>query len=412
MLHPKMHHVYVGVDTHRQTHTAVILNCFFEKLGELTFNNKPSAFPAILKEVKKHASNEITPIFGLEDVSSYGRELAVFLIEKKEKVKYVNATLTYTERKNRNTLHKTDAYDAECVAKVLISKLDALPDAQPNDLYWALSEMVTKRRSLVKSCMALKNQIHNYINHHYPSYRKFFRVFECKTALEFWERYPSPSKLEGVSVEELTGFLKKHSHNVYTEKKAQEILKYIEKDGDTLAEYQEIRDFIVTTAVRQIKDSQKIIKSIEEEIKKILPLFDYKLETMPGINFVTAAALIAEIGDINRFPSSAKLARYAGVSPVQYASGQSDLKFSDKRGNRNVNQVLFFLAVSQCNSHGTKGGPVNPVFAEYYRKKISEGKTKKQAIKCVMRRLVNIIYRMMKNGEEYRIPYIPNLKKS
>ena len=177
MLYPKMHHVYVGVDTHRQTHTAVILNYFFEKLGEITFNNKPSAFPSMLKEVKKHVSSEITPIFGLEDVASYGRELAVFLIGKKEKVKYVNATLTYTERKNCTTLHKTDSYDAECVAKVLLGKLDTLPDAQPNDLYWALSELVTKRRSLVKSCMALKNQIHNYISHHYPSYRKFFRVF-------------------------------------------------------------------------------------------------------------------------------------------------------------------------------------------------------------------------------------------
>ncbi len=82
--------------------------------------------------------------------------------------------------------------------------------------------------------------------------------------------------------------------------------------------------------------------------------------------------------------------------------------FSNRRGDRNLNQILFFLAVSQCNDHGTRGDPVNPIFAEYYQKKISEGKTKKQAIKCVMRRLVNIIYRMIKTGEEYRIPDIPN----
>ena len=41
MLHPKMRHVYVGVDVHRQNHTAVILNCFFEKLGEMTFQKSP-----------------------------------------------------------------------------------------------------------------------------------------------------------------------------------------------------------------------------------------------------------------------------------------------------------------------------------------------------------------------------------
>lgn len=404
MFHPKMLHVYVGVDVHRQTHTAVILDCFFEKLGEITFNNKPSAFPVLLKEIKKHVSDGITPVFGLEDVASYGRELAVFLLEHKEKVKYVNATLTYTERKNRTTLHKTDSFDAECVAKVLLSKLDTLPDAQPNDLHWALSELVTKRRSLVKACMTLKNQVHNYISHHYPSYRKFFAVFECKTALEFWEKYPSPSKLQGVSLAELADFLKKQSHNIYTKKKAVEILDYIEKDGDTTAEYQDLRDFVVKTAIGQIKDNQKVIHTIEDEISKILPLFGCKLETMPGISTVTAAALVAEIGDIHRFTSAAKLANYAGVAPVQYSSGQSDLNFSNRRGDRNLNQILFFLAVSQCNDHGTKGGAVNPIFAEYYKKKISEGKTKKQAIKCVMRRLVNIIYRMMKTCEEYTQP--------
>lgn len=375
---------------------------------EPTFHNKPSAFPSMLKEVKKHMSEGITPVFGLEDVASYGRELAVFLIGKKETVKYVNATLTYTERKNQNTLHKTDSHDAECVAKVLLSKMDTLPDAQPNDLYWALSEMVTKRRSLVKSCMALKNQVHNYISHHYPSYRKFFAVFECKTALEFWESYPSPSKLKDTTLEEFTAFLKESSHNMYTQKKARDILEYIENDGDTTAEYQEMRDFIVVTAIRQIKENQKIIKRIEDEILNILPMFGMKLETMPGISFVTAAALIAEVGDINRFTSAAKLAKYAGIAPVQYSSGQSDLNFSNRRGDRNLNQILFFLAVSQCNDHGVKGGPVNPIFAEYYKKKISDGKTKKQAIKCVMRRLVNIIYRMMKTGKGYEIPDIPN----
>ena len=105
----------------------------------------------------------------------------------------------------------------------------------------------------------------------------------------------------------LPTFLRKHSHNVYTVKKAIEILSYISKDGDTTTEYQDMRDFVVKTAVKQLKDSQKVIVSIEEEIKRMLPMFDCTLETMPGISFVTAAALIAEVGDINRFTSPAKL---------------------------------------------------------------------------------------------------------
>lgn len=132
-------------------------------------------------------------------------------------------------------------------------------------------------------------------------------------------------------------------------------------------------------------------------------MFGCKLETMPGINIVNAASLIAEIGDINRFASAAKLAKYAGVSPVTYSSGQSDLNFSNRRGDRNLHQILYLLAITLCNNN-SRGGSPNPIFAEYYKKKISEGKTKKQAIKCVMRRLVNIIYRMIKEKKEYTCP--------
>jgi transposase len=125
---------------------------------------------------------------------------------------------------------------------------------------------------------------------------------------------------------------------------------------------------------------------------------------MKGINYVTAAAIIGEVGDINRFANAGKLAKYAGISPVQYSSGQTEKNFSNKRGNRNLHQIFFFLAASLCTEHGTKGKPYNPILAEYYKKKISQGKTKKQGLKCVMRRLVNIIYRMMKDKTAYREP--------
>ena len=65
--------------------------------------------------------------------------------------------------------------------------------------------------------------------------------------------------------------------------------------------------------------------------------------------------------------------------------------------------MFYFLAVQQVQV-SRKGTPRNPVFLEYYKKKISEGKTKIQALVCVMRRLNNIIYGMMKNKTEYILP--------
>jgi transposase len=404
MLHPKMRHVYVGLDIHRQTHTAVVINCFGEKLGEITFNNKPVDFGKLLKEVQSHIGAGITPVFGLEDVQSSGRSLAVFLLSKNKAVKYVNPSLTYSERHNQTILHKTDSHDALCVARVLLNRMDELPDADPKDTFWMLSQLVSRRTAMVKASVALKNQIHAYIIHHYPSYRKFFYVFDCKTALEFWEKYPSPNKLKGTDAKALGEFLKLSSHNYFTEGKAVEILEYVAMDGDTTNEYQDTRDFLISSAVRQLKANNAEIAGVEKQIKGLLPLFDYKLETMKGIDSTTAAILTAEIGDINRFSSADKLAKYAGISPVSYSSGKTDKLLCNVLGDRKLNRVFFTLAVTVVNCAGDSGKPVNEIFHRYYKKKISEGKTKKQALKCVMRRLVNIIYGMMKNKTEYREP--------
>ncbi len=103
-MHPKLKHVYVGADLHRQSHTAVIINAFGEKLGEVTFKNNPSDFSKLTREVNRHLSEGITPLYGLEDVNSSGRPLAVFLLSKGNTVKYVNPSLTQLERKTQSVL--------------------------------------------------------------------------------------------------------------------------------------------------------------------------------------------------------------------------------------------------------------------------------------------------------------------
>ncbi|NJD02084.1 MAG: IS110 family transposase [Ruminiclostridium sp.] len=112
---------------------------------------------------------------------------------------------------------------------------------------------------------------------------------------------------------------------------------------------------------------------------------------MKGIDIVMAANLIAEIGDIERFETPAKLARYSGVAPVTYASGKTEMQFSNERGNRELKAIFFHLAALVIMTPGKDKRIVNPFFYDYYHKKISEGKTRKQALKCVQRRLVNII---------------------
>lgn len=403
-MHEKQKHLYVGVDLHKQHHVAVIFNCWQEKLDEIKFENKPSAFSTFLLDVDKLMEEGLTPVFGLEDVGGYGRSLAQFLTDNGQVVKEVNPALSYAERKSHVTVQKSDSWDAECVARILVRQLSHLPDAKPHDLYWSIQQLVTRRNALVKAQGALKNQLHIQLSHHYPSYKKFFSEVDGKTALAFWERYPSPSCLEGVSVKQLTTFLLEVSNNTCSVKKANEILKLVKEDGNTTKEHQGTRNFLVESIVRQILFGKQEIGKVERELKELMSLLDFQLDSMPGIDLVTASALIAEIGDVRRFPNANKLARFAGIAPVYFGSGGKGKEQKSKQGNRALHALFYNLAVQQVQVAKGSKLPRNAVFHAYYQRKLKEGKTKGQALVCIMRRLINIIYGMMKHRTVYELP--------
>ncbi|MED2800206.1 IS110 family transposase [Bacillus thuringiensis] len=405
-MHNRQNYLYVGVDLHKEHHTAVIINCWQEKLGEIQFDNKPSAFSKFLLEVETYVSDGLSVVFGLEDVGGYGRALAKYLVDHEQVVKEVNPALSFLERKSQVMIHKNDSWDAECVARILINKFNQLPDAKPNDLLWSIQQLVSRRNALVKAQSSLKNQLHIQLNHHYPSYKKFFSELDGKTALAFWQQYPSPSCLEGANIKQLTAFLLDVSNNTCSVKKASDILKLVKEDGHTMKEYQETRDFLVRSIVRDIEFKKTEMKYIERELKQLVNLLDYQLETMPGIELVTASALIAEIGDVRRFSNANKLARFAGIAPVYFGSGGKGKTHKSKQGNRALHALFYNLAVQQVQVAKGSKMPRNPVFHAYYQKKLKEGKTKGQALVCIMRRLVNIVYGMMKYKTAYELPVV------
>lgn len=115
----------------------------------------------------------------------------------------------------------------------------------------------------------------------------------------------------------------------------------------------------------------------------------------------TAANLIAEIGDITRFPNADKLARFSGIAPVNFSSAGKGTDQKSKQGNRLLHGIFYMLTIQQVQVQKVTKEPRNPVFYAYYKRKVAEGKSKKQALVCVMRRLVNITYGMLKNKTEY-----------
>lgn len=88
-MHPKLKTIFAGVDIHRRTHSAVFINAFGEKLREIRFENKPSAFEGFLKEAKKYLKRGQYFVWGLEDCEGSGRSFGQLRYHKSNKKTYL-----------------------------------------------------------------------------------------------------------------------------------------------------------------------------------------------------------------------------------------------------------------------------------------------------------------------------------
>ncbi|WP_156922302.1 IS110 family transposase [Cohnella thermotolerans] len=399
--------LYVGVDLHKEKYVAVVIDCWNEKRGEITFDNRPSAFPPFVQAIKKHLKRGQTLIYGLEDTGGFGRSLALFLRENDYIVKEVNPKLSSDKRSKQTTIEKYDSWDAECVARVVRDDWHRLPDANPLDQYWAIGQMVKVRAGLVAHYTATIRRLHQQISYHYPSYRHFFSEVDGKTALAFWEKYPSPRCLHDVSEAELAEFLKRESNRFLSLSKARQIKQFIDDDGHTERAYQNQRDMIVQSLVRSLRSCKEEMRKLENELGVLLGDIGCTLDSMPGIDEVTAACFVAEIGAVERFASAEKLARFAGIAPVRFGTGGKDTRYKSKQGNRVLHELFKQLAIRQLVVAKKTKQPHNAYLLNYFEQKIAEGKSKRQAIVCLMRKLVNVVYHLLKHKTIYQMPAVP-----
>ncbi|MFF7234692.1 transposase [Streptomyces sioyaensis] len=115
------------------------------------------------------------------------------------------------------------------------------------------------------------------------------------------------------------------------------------------------------------------------------------LTTLPGLNTVLAAKVIGHIGNISRFPTEHHFASYTGSAPLEASSGNNVRHRLNTGGNRALNSVLHTIAVCQIRDGG-RG-------QDYYLRKIAGGKTPSEARRAIMRRLSNVVYRIMKRDQ-------------
>lgn len=401
--HRKLGFIYVGIDCHKTQHTACVINAFNEELDTLTFGNSKEEFEKLIEMVSKYTTEDVKAVYGLEDTQHLGHLLANYLLSRNEIVKHVLSTMTAAGRKKSPIQDKTDYVDSKCIAKATLDELDNLQNVSDNEIYWTLKQLVKMKKSLIEDNIKLKNKLHAQLLHHYPNYKDFFCRIDLVSALDFWETFPSPDLIKDLTPTELKE--KFNTKGTFSLSKAELILDIVKTYEYKTLSYQENRNILIQTMVKNIRANCSQIEEMENQIINVYDKLDVKLHTLIGLTKSTSAEIVAQIGNINRFSSSSKLAKYCGIAPISFSSGKHDIKLRNEFGNRQLNGYIYYLACRSiiCTTKD-RTNPRNPIFMNYYLKKLDEGKTKRQALTCIMRRLINIIYNILKNNVEYEHP--------
>ena len=387
---------FVGVDSHKFLHTATVINIDTDKLLTFTFKNEPQFFDnALSKIIKVTKCKDV--IFGLEDTASFGLHFSYYLIKFGFEVKSVDPTLASAYRSTLSNYHKSDEYDSFCVAKVLKDDYKHLPSFKYELIYSNIKLLVGIREQVVKHQSSDYLILHQQLAKVYPGYTKFFSNLKKRSALAFFKQYPAPRHLKGYNAETL----RKEMLN-YTRKfpvvRADKILTTVRNNPIPFID--EIVEGIIVELIKDIYNKEERLVTIEKQLEVAVEKSGYKLHSMPSIGIVTAAKIISEIGDINRFKNHHTLARYAGIAPTSVGSGGKNKELVSHGGNRELRSIFFYLSVGLILVT-RYGKSRNEGIREYYLKKVSEGKTNTQALVLVMRWLVKVIYSMMKSKKEY-----------
>ena len=148
---------------------------------------------------------------------------------------------------------------------------------------------------------------------------------------------------------------------------------------------QTMRVRIARDELRRIRELSQTIKALEREIAQLVGQIAPQLLSEPGFGPLTAAKLVGEVAGARGFATDAKLARAAGVAPIPVSSGNTQRHRLDHGGNRQINAALHRVVVTRARCH--------PETQDYIARKRAEGKTTREAIRCLKRYLARRIWR-------------------
>lgn len=387
---------YLGIDIAKVNHVASLIAKDGSILVKaIKFTNSNEGLQKLIDSISDYDQSQI--YCAMEATGTYWLSLFSALTDKGFNVSVFNPYQiksfrgAYTNRKQKN-----DVIDSILIANFL--SFNGIEHASlPNDDLLALKNLTRYRRNLVDNISKAKIQVTGILDKVFPEYSDLFSDIFGEASKQILLNCPTPNEVINFNTRKLANLLKKASRGYHSTNKVREV-KNLAKNSFGIKFTGDACSFEIKQLVNQIIFLENQVNELEVKIKDIYSKLDNHLQSIPGIGEVTAPIILAEIGDINNFSSPSKLTAFAGIDPSENQSGnkKSSNEKTSKRGSPYLRHALFTAAMVASNN--------DPVMHDYYIKKRAEGKHHYVALTGIERKLLGIIFYVLKENRDYRPP--------
>jgi transposase len=334
-------------------------------------------------------------VVGYESTGAYAEPLIHFLKDKPVMLFQVNPMHTKKLKELQgNSPNKTDKKDPKIIADI-IELGHALTVVIPEGSAAELRRLFQARERAITRRTALYNQLQDLVFISFPEFLQVVKNVKTKSARHLLQHYPTPQDILGQGVEPLALSLKQISKGKLGIARA----KALHDAAEQSVGVREGRISVtleIQAMLAEITNCDHLINQYEKEMARHLEEIPYSnlILSMKGIGMITVSGLIGEVGDFSKFHTQAELLKLAGLNLFEVSSGKhkGQLRIT-KRGRSLMRKLLFFAAINTVR----KGG----IMHDCYQRHLQKGMKKIKALIAVARKLLCIIFALVREQSEY-----------
>lgn len=386
--------IYVGIDIAKTNHYASIVNYSTGEVIESPFlvTNNKQGFDLLYSKIKDFNKDKI--LIGLESIAHYGNNLIFYFHEKQFKLGIINPIQTAALRKSRVRKVKNDKVDSMLICEALSLGYYNLLSNYYIELL-EIKSLCRFRKELKDKSSNAKIQLKTYVDQLFPELNNFFKDnIDIKTVHELLKLYQSPLDISKINLTKLSNLLIKNSRGKYDKNRAIE-LKKLASNSVGINNNALCIQIKMTIKLIELLESQ--IKDIEKQVCDFIKKSDNVITSIPGIADMTAAIIISEIGDINRFSNPGQVLAFAGLDPSVKQSGTFNA--SSTRMSKRESSLLRYALILAANNVQLN----TKTFNNYYNTKRLQGKLHYNALGHCAGKLVRTIFYMLKRNVTFNL---------